>query len=243
MIFADTPTTWQDLETRVEQILRECGCQVERSKHVGLPRGGVDLDVYARDGTREPALIIICECKNWNSKIPKNVVHAFRTVVQEAGAHVGIIISARGFQIGAREAARNTNIDLLTWGEFQARFYDRWFDSMRLALAPLADEVFRYSDYFHKRTTEVLNGVPSRVAELQTLWKRFSAYTSLTSYSVVLGGRGRILPPSIIDPRSAEIREIAIPDARTCFDLLLSAGPDAIAAYESFIAKYGKEGG
>jgi hypothetical protein len=59
--------------------------------------------------------------------VPKTVVHAFRTDMDEIGAHVGFIISAKGFQSGALEAARNTNIELLSWDEFQERFFARWF--------------------------------------------------------------------------------------------------------------------
>jgi hypothetical protein len=45
-------------------------------------------------------------------------------------------------------------------------------------------------------------------------------------------------PTEIIDPRSEEISPITINDARTYFDLLLAAAPQAIAAYEAFIKKY-----
>src|SRR4051794_8746202 len=91
-------------------------------------------------------------------------------------------ISANGFQSGALEAARNTNIHLVTWNEFQERFFDRWFEAMRIRLAAVADEVFEYSDYFHRRTTSVLHAIPERVEELMTLHHRCSAYASATSY-------------------------------------------------------------
>src|SRR6266700_1257056 len=100
MIFADAPQNWQELETRANQILTECGCQSERNKHLTLPRGNVHIDVYARDTTREPNLTIVCECKQWQAAVPKNVVHGFRTVMDEIGANVGFIISANGFQSG-----------------------------------------------------------------------------------------------------------------------------------------------
>ena len=98
----------------------------------------MDIDVYARDATREPTLTIVCECKHWQAAVPKNVVHGFRTVMDEAGANVGFIISANGFQSGALEAANNTNIHLVTWNEFQERFFDRWFETMRVKLAAVA---------------------------------------------------------------------------------------------------------
>src|SRR5260370_33631163 len=108
MIFSDAPRVWSELEVRVCQILTECGCSAERSKHLDLPRGGVNIDVYAEDPTREPHLIIVCECKRWQASVSQTVVHAFRTVVSEIGAHVGFIVSAAGFQSGAIAAAENT---------------------------------------------------------------------------------------------------------------------------------------
>ena len=205
---------------------------------MALPRGSVDLDVYAQDTTREPKLIIVCECKHWSTPVPKTVVHAFRTVIDEVGAHVGFIISAKGFQAGAIEAARSTNIELLSWDEFQNRFFDRWFDAMRVKLAVVADAVFDYADYFHPRTTNVLHAISARVEELMTLHQRCSAYVTATSYHHVFKPNRASFPLQIIDPRSAEIRTITIPDARTYFDLLLSAAQQAIDAYEGFIAKY-----
>jgi hypothetical protein len=229
MIFGDAPEDWQELEDRVQQVLAECGCQAERGKSVALPRGSVDVDVYALDTTRQPNLIVVCECKQWGTPVPKTVVHAFRTIMDEIGAHVGFIISAKGFQAGALEAARNTNIELLSWEEFQTRFFDRWFDAMRVKLAAVADKVFDYADYFHPRTTSVLHAIPARVEELMMLHQRCSAYVTATSYHQVFRPNRASFPLDIIDPRSAVIRTITMLDARTYFDLLLSAAQQAIA--------------
>jgi hypothetical protein len=69
----------------------------------------------------------IPECKNWRVNIPKEVVHAFRTVVQEAGANRGYVISRVGFQHGAGEAAKSTNIELVTFAEFQSVYFPKWW--------------------------------------------------------------------------------------------------------------------
>jgi predicted helicase len=114
MIFIDAPREWKNLEMRVCQILSECGCRVERGKHLRLPRGGADIDVYAEDLTREPHIVIVCECKHWKTRVPKSTIHSFRTVMSETGAHVGFIVSSMGFQSGAIEAVKNTNIELVT---------------------------------------------------------------------------------------------------------------------------------
>ena len=46
--------------------------------------------------------------------------------MQETGAHRGFIISKVGFQSGAVEAATSTNVELLTFSEFQAMYFDKW---------------------------------------------------------------------------------------------------------------------
>jgi len=245
MIFSNPPNDWEQLESRIWQILTECGCIAERSKRIVLPRGEVQVDVYALDRTREPNLVIVCECKHWNKPVNQNAVHAFRTVISEIGAHVGLMISSKGFQSGAVKAAKNTNVELLTWEQFEERFYERWFEAMQKKLAGVADEVFDYSDYFHRRTTSVLHGIPERVRELQLLWARFSAYTEATSsFSMLFRRHPPKFPIEIVDPRPGiqEIRTIKIADASTYFELLFASARPAIDAYESFIAKYAEKG-
>jgi len=240
MIFIDAPSDWKDLEKRVCQILSECGCRTERGKHLSLRRGGVDIDVYAEDLTREPHLVIVCECKHWKARVPKSTIHSFRTVVGETGAHVGFIVSSVGFQSGAIEAVKNTNIELVTWQQFQKRFYDRWFDAMQAKLEPLATGVSEYSDYFHPRTTSVLHAIPERVNELKALWEHFSAYTQ---FKLSLFIKRRIkFPLSIPDPRpgASAGAKLKVADARTYFDIMLASAQPAIDAYEAFISKYQK---
>ena len=241
MIFNEAPAGWQDLETRVCQILTECGCDAERNKHIDLPKGGVDIDVYAADSTREPRLLILCECKHWNSRVPQTVIHAFRTVVHESGAHVGYIVSSAGFQQGAIESAEGTNVHLVTWEQFQQAFYERWFDAMESKLKIVGSEVAELSDYFHPRTTSVLHAIPERVDELQRLHRRFSAYNFVSIGSFT--GRRVQFPLTLTDPRpgAQDGATITFPDARTYFDTLLACVQPAIAAFEQFIAKYQDE--
>ena len=64
----------------------------------------------------------------------------------DVGAHRGFIISRKGFQKGAFEAATNTNIDLVTFKQLQEIFADRWRLSMGERLMPFADRLFPYWD-------------------------------------------------------------------------------------------------
>jgi restriction system protein len=62
-IYPDSPESWQDLEARVAQVLRECGFEVEVGKSVTLARGDVNIDVWADDHSSPPNVIAI-ECRN-----------------------------------------------------------------------------------------------------------------------------------------------------------------------------------
>ncbi|MBR1169149.1 restriction endonuclease [Bradyrhizobium liaoningense] len=110
----------------VARVLTECGMHVETEKNVTTVRELVEIDVYAEEVSDGRKNIILCECKHWKSAVPKTIVHAFRTVVGDFGANKGYIISSAGFQSGAHEAAQNTNIELVTWPEFQSLFEPAW---------------------------------------------------------------------------------------------------------------------
>jgi hypothetical protein len=116
------------LQTEVAAILGQCGFVAEVEKQVTMPRGKVELDVYAEENVRGRRYSIVCECKHWSAAIPQTVVHAFRTVVTETGANVGYIIASNGFQSGSTAAATFTNIQLVTWEQFQAQFRSSWLE-------------------------------------------------------------------------------------------------------------------
>lgn len=126
LITQRAPKTWQDLETAVADILNECGMNAERQVRVKLPRGAANVDVLADEIVEGIRYRTICECKNWRTNVHQHVVHAFRTVMQESGANRGYIISRKGFQKGALEAAHATNVELVTWAQFQEIYFGKW---------------------------------------------------------------------------------------------------------------------
>jgi Restriction endonuclease len=136
-IFDRIPPSWRDLQICVAQVFSEIGCKVHTGAKVDLPRGTVELDVFVRDITTVPHSNYVCECKNWSRRVPKSVVHSFRTVISELGANRGFLISRIGFQSGARDAAQFTNIDLLSWRQFEELIFDRWIDGITQRLNPL----------------------------------------------------------------------------------------------------------
>lgn len=126
MIETEPGADWRDLQTRVAAILTECGIPSEVGKTIETARGNVAIDVHGIDPTTTPPAVYLCECKRWNAPVPQGEVQIFRTVVADSGAHYGLVISARGFQAGARDVVQHTNIHLLNWLEFQDMFEERW---------------------------------------------------------------------------------------------------------------------
>lgn len=146
-IFDHEPGDWKELQDQVAQLFSELDCDVTVGKRVKLVRGEKESDVAIRDRQTVPPSVYLCECKFWSKPIPQEVIHAFRTVLADFGAHRGFIISRVGFQSGAKEAVQNTNLDLLTFEELQVLFFDRWRIAMGKRYRPQADRLFPYWDY------------------------------------------------------------------------------------------------
>jgi restriction system protein len=146
------PSDWRDLQRQAATILDECGLVACVEKSITTVRGAVSVDVYAEDRLHRPVLSYLCECKHWQSSVPKSIVHAFRTVVTDYGVNCGFVISSAGFQSGAFEAAENTNVRLVTWEEFQGIFVDRWIEKyFRVRLEKEAQPLVDYTEPFNSR--------------------------------------------------------------------------------------------
>lgn len=150
-IFSDDPKDWIDLQNRVAYVLSQCGYIVETPRNVSTSRGTVEVDVYAQN----EYMTIVCECKLWESKVPQNIIFAFRTVVADIGANKGIIVSKKGFQAGAYENVHHTNIELYSWNEFEERYMDNYLKGtikkylqVKSRLYRIADNKSEYLSYF-----------------------------------------------------------------------------------------------
>ena len=122
----EIPSDWKDLQNKVCKFLNEAGYDSESPKTIKTVRGDVEVDVFS---TSNDELIkqFICECKFWNTPVPKEKIHAFRTVVHDSGSMVGIFISKNGYQSGAYEAAYCSNVLLKDWDGFIDLIEDKWF--------------------------------------------------------------------------------------------------------------------
>lgn len=151
------PDTWHDLEVGVARILNEAGLHAEQGKALETARGSANVDVVASDDSINPPVLTIFECKHWKRPVPQTVVHSFRTIVIDSGANAGLIVSRHGFQSGAEDAAKFSNIRLVNWNDFEKLYADRWINNyMRKQISSALDPLLEY--------TEPINGRISRKA-------------------------------------------------------------------------------
>ncbi len=115
-----------ELQELVSYIFRDSGYETCIEKEINTAGGKTKVDIYAEEIRSPLKPFIICECKLWDKPVPKSVVHSFRSIVSDCGANYGYLISKRGFQSGAYEAAKHSNIVLLSWHEFQIKYVESW---------------------------------------------------------------------------------------------------------------------
>jgi len=181
MIEHDEPPTWHELQSRVARIIHEAGCNTAVEKVIRTVRGKVSVDVWAYDSAATPSQTYLIECKRWRARVPQTVVHAFRTVVGDSGANWGAIISAAGFQKGARVAAQYSNVRLLSWAEIQELFAPRWYSNhflpkieeatrpLREYTEPLNSRIFRKADRLKKHRRQEYRRLREAYQEFGTL--------------------------------------------------------------------------
>ena len=247
MIYSDLPSDWRDLQFKTAKILEESGFEVQVEKTMQLARGEAEVDVYAVDPTTTPSSIYLVECKHWNRSVPKSVVHSFRTVVSDAGSHHGLIISKEGFQAGAYEAIKHTNVRLLDWGQFETLFEERWFKSyagprIYEECHPLVSYTEPINSTVFRATKELDEKEIDRLSELRTIYGQL-AFLALTCH-IPLGNGWTRKPDSaslsamllaILPKESPHLSNMAI-DApvalRDFVDIVTSECAEGIALFD-----------
>lgn len=107
-------SNWREYQEEVAAFFRRQGCNAEVEKIVQGVRAKHEVDVYVTFHRSGIECTWVVECKLWKSKVPKEKVMALKSIVDDIGADRGIIVSERGFQSGALDAVRDSNITLVT---------------------------------------------------------------------------------------------------------------------------------
>lgn len=226
-VFDDEPQTWLDLQNYVAQLFHELGFQDVKSPHklVGV-RTAKEVDVYAVDASAVPPIRIACECKNWNSAVPQGVVLEFRSVLEDSGINRGFIVSKLGFQSGARDAAENTPIVLLTFEGLTELFFDAWLKAMSARLDRVSRLLFPFFDiYWFETLPKLAEDKFPRFENLkEKYWVLFTLGTRLADrdrkqISIAITAANK----SVFEP----FIQLGIMTYRQFFDILLAMADEA----------------
>lgn len=154
-MITEEPHNWRDLQEKVNYILNGVGLNSETELTIKTPRGKVEVDVYARDENSVDRITYVIECKNWNKNVSQNVIHSFMTVMNETGVNIGYIISKKGFQTGAIDFIKYTNISLFSFEEFQNHYLQLWFERyFQNRVYEMSKKFLEYMDPFSIRKIE-----------------------------------------------------------------------------------------
>lgn len=110
---------WYEFQEQICTHFKSLGFDAETNKTIEGVRTNHDIDIYVKTKFFGQNVIWIVEAKKWESKVNKLQVLGLRTIINDIGADRGFIISENGFQKGAIEAIKNTNITLNTFEEFK----------------------------------------------------------------------------------------------------------------------------
>lgn len=108
---------WSEYQDQVAELFRSIGLSATANERLQGVRTAHNVDVLVRSRHAGIPMIWIVECKAWRTRIPKEKVFALRSIVDDCGADRGILMAERGFQSGALQASRSTNVLLTSLAE------------------------------------------------------------------------------------------------------------------------------
>lgn len=136
-------TDWKQYQEEVAAFFRSLGFKAEVNHIVEGVRSKHEIDVYVtfdRWGIRHTWIV---ECKLHARAITKADVETLKSIASEIGASLAFLLSESGFQSGALDAARKTNVVLSSLEELQTKSSD---DVMREALIVLENRGLALQD-------------------------------------------------------------------------------------------------
>lgn len=192
-ICGEEPKDWRDLQVKVAGIFTGMNFNTKIEEEIETVRGNVSIDVLGKYAESTPNEIVLVECKQWNSRVPKTVVHSFRTVVGDFGANVGYIISKEGFQSGAYEAADKSNVHLMTFEEFQKNFVNRYLSAQVDKLVKVGYPFRKYVNFLESFSEKEIEKLPLAKqklhSNLQIKYDNISMYGLIHNYKNILTGQ------------------------------------------------------
>lgn len=103
---------WYDYQEKAAALFRSMGLDAATNVTVQGVRTTHDIDVVVKSHFFGFDITWLVECKHWKSPVSKLHVLGLREIVADTGADRGILLCEAGFQSGAIEAARLTNVQV-----------------------------------------------------------------------------------------------------------------------------------
>lgn len=114
-----TNPEWYNFQESIKRYFLTLGCVANTNVSLQGVRATHAIDVLVTSKFFGHEIKWIIEAKKWKSKVSKLHVLALRQIVEDTGVDKGFVISGMGFQKGAKEAVKTSNISLLTYDELQ----------------------------------------------------------------------------------------------------------------------------
>jgi hypothetical protein len=101
---------WKDYQEEAADFFRSIGLDASTDLRVQGVRTHHDVDVVVTSHHAGFDITWFVECKHWSKPVSKLHVLGLREIVADCGVDRGIILCESGFQSGAAEAAKLTNV-------------------------------------------------------------------------------------------------------------------------------------
>ena len=140
--------------------------------------------------------------------------------MNDFGANLGFIVSQNGFQPGCYEAAKKTNVCLVSLSQLEKEYYPKWKQAMVKRYIPYADKLFPYWDPSGGKMPP--EGGKIDWNKRQLLYAAYQPICSLGPADFMLYGFRRQYPISlpVINDELAVIGEMNILNDRDYFDFV-----------------------
>lgn len=110
---------WKQYQEDVAEFYRSLGLDAQVEEVIEGVRGRHEIDIAVRGRRAGMEFLWVVECKAWKSNIPKEKVMALASIVDDVGADRGLLLSEKGFQAGAINAAHRSQVKLTSLAELR----------------------------------------------------------------------------------------------------------------------------
>jgi len=146
---------WREYQEEVADFFRSLSMSAETNASLEGVRTKHEIDVVVTSMHAGCPLLWVVECKYWQTRVSKVHVLALREIVSDLGADRGVLLCESGFQSGALEAARLTNVRVTSLADLESATRA---DVARMRLTDLLDKAVtckqRYWDIPKSRRIE-----------------------------------------------------------------------------------------